>query len=407
VLQLLPTRKLTPKWTRVFIHEIPEQQEELLPKNKRRFTYLSGTLLLASLVGFILQTVSIFHPKLRLEVIYPAASWAIACLIIVFQRPAKTPKPLLVLYTSIFATQAIVLIDKFFETSRDDIPSILAFITSFIAILIILHMPLRDPNLPRDTISPAFGPPTNLLRSPEDNLTLWQFMIISWMKPLISLGNARQLNDEDVWLLSYEFQHRILHDRFRELKGSVLRRLVEANGLDLIIISVLSIIELFASTCSSCMIEQLSANSALDFSAPVLLQKILQSMEDHRAPKRAALTYAVFSLMVRLIASQSAVFSLWYGRRAYERSRGEMITMLYEKTLSRKVVSVSSKPEENGSSTNGTNGIAKHEKRPRLRKAIDYLKKPFQSKKKAPVLESTPEKSPELASMGKIMNLMR
>jgi len=76
-------------------------------------------------------------------------------------------------------------------------------------------------------------------------------MTISWMKPLISLGNARQLNDEDVWLLSYEFQHRILHDRFRELKGSVLRRLVEANGLDLIIISVLSIIELFASILSS------------------------------------------------------------------------------------------------------------------------------------------------------------
>lgn len=68
------------------------------------------------------------------------------------------------------------------------------------------------------------------------------------MKPLIDLGNARQLNDEDVWALSYEFQHRILHDRFRELKGSVLRRLVEANGLDLVIISVLSIIELFAST---------------------------------------------------------------------------------------------------------------------------------------------------------------
>lgn len=111
----------------------------------------------------------------------------------------------------------------------------------------ILHMPLRDPNLPNERIAPAFGPPTKELRSPEDNLTLWQFMTISWMKPLISLGNSRQLNDEDVWMLSYEFQHRILHDRFRELKGSVLRRLVEANGVDLLIISVLAIIELFAS----------------------------------------------------------------------------------------------------------------------------------------------------------------
>ena len=248
MLQLLPTRKVTPKWLRVFIHEIPEQQEELLPKKKRYFTFLSGTLLLASLVGFILQTVSVFRPKLRLVTIYPAASWAIACFIITLQRPAKTPKALLVLYTSIFATQAIVLTDKFFSTSREDIPAILALITSLIAILVILHMPLRDPSLPRATISPAFGPPTDKLRSPEDDLTLWQFMSVSWMKPLIDLGNARQLNDEDVWSLSYEFQHRILHDRFRELKGSVLRRLVEANGLDLVIISVLSILELFAST---------------------------------------------------------------------------------------------------------------------------------------------------------------
>lgn len=84
-----------------------------------------------------------------------------------------------------------------------------------------------------------------------------------------------------------------------------------------------------------------------------------------------------------------------------------MITMLYEKTLSRKVVSVSSKPEENSNSTNGTNGSVKSGSRSRWRKAVDYLKKPFQSKKKIPVLEGVPEKSPELASMGKIMNLMR
>ena len=90
-----------------------------------------------------------------------------------------------------------------------------------------------------------------LMRSPEDNLTLWQFMSVSWMAPLIKMGNERQLNDEDVWSLGYEFKHRGLHDEFRELKGSVLRRLLEANGLDLFIISALSIIELVASVYPS------------------------------------------------------------------------------------------------------------------------------------------------------------
>jgi len=246
-LRLLPMRKVIPKWLRTFIHEIPEEQDEFLALKRRKYTTLSGTLLAVSLLGLILQTISVFHPKLRLGMIFPAASWGISSLMIAFGRPASTPKALLVLYTSIFATQAIVLIDQFFETTRDDIPAILAFVASFGAIMTILHMPLRDPNLPNERIAPAFGPPTKELRSPEDNLTLWQFMTISWMKPLIYLGNSRQLNDEDVWMLSYEFQHRILHDRFRELKGSVLRRLIEANGVDLFIISVLAIIELFAS----------------------------------------------------------------------------------------------------------------------------------------------------------------
>lgn len=76
----------------------------------------------------------------------------------------------------------------------------------------------------------------------------------------------------------------------------------------------------------------------VDYSVPVLLQQILSSMEDIRSPNRIAMSYALLSLVVRQIAAQSAVFSYWFSRRCYERSRGEMITMLYEKTLSRKIV---------------------------------------------------------------------
>lgn len=68
------------------------------------------------------------------------------------------------------------------------------------------------------------------------------------MSPLISLGFARQLNEEDVWSLGFEFQHRRLHDKFREMKGSVVRRLLAANGIDLVFISVLGILESLAST---------------------------------------------------------------------------------------------------------------------------------------------------------------
>ena len=63
------------------------------------------------------------------------------------------------------------------------------------------------------------------------------------MSPLISVGSARQLDDKDVWSLSFEFQHKALHETFRLLKGTVVKRLLVANGIDLVIITVLATLE--------------------------------------------------------------------------------------------------------------------------------------------------------------------
>jgi hypothetical protein len=179
--------------------------------------------------------------------IYLAISWAIATLLICITRPATAPRALLLLYTSILISHSIIVVDGIPKLSLETVPFVLVPLAALGAIIIILNMPLRHPSMPSEKISPTFGPPTATLRSPEDNLTVWQYMSVSWMAPLIKVGNEKQLNDEDVWSLGYEFQHRLLHDSFRELKGTVLSRLIEANALDLIIISILSFVELFAS----------------------------------------------------------------------------------------------------------------------------------------------------------------
>ncbi|KAH6719732.1 ABC transporter-like protein [Leptodontidium sp. MPI-SDFR-AT-0119] len=387
IVQFLPLRRLTPRWLRSFAQEPELLSQRVTFVRKRYLGWNTIILFLFSIAGLGFQIWSVFWPRYSLLMVYPLAAWAVASLLIVLYRPAKTPKALLGLFCCIATSQLIVLVDGSAHVGKYDIPLILAIVAAFGAIMTILLMSLRHPLRGNEEISPAFAKPAFEMRSPEDNLTLWQFMSVSWMAPLIKMGNERQLNDEDVWSLGYEFKHRGLHDEFRELKGSVLRRLLEANGLDLFIISALSIIELVA-----------------NFSAPVLLQKILQSMEDHRAPKQAALKYALLSLIVRLVSSQSGVFTLWYGRRAYERSRGELITMLYEKTLSRKVVSVSSKAIIEVEPERIPNGHSKDTDRSRLEKVKDVVMMPFRwlggRSKKA-------EKPKDFASMGKIMNLMR
>ncbi len=154
------------------------------------------------------------------------------------------------LLTVIFGLSTIqitLLVHAHFEFRIQDIPTYLEIFTALSVITIIVRMPLRNPELPSIEISKPFGPPTHELRTPEDNMTLWQFLTVSWMSPLISLGTARQLNDEDVWSLGFEFQHRKLHDNFRELHGSVVKRLFVANGLDCVITTLLGILELVAS----------------------------------------------------------------------------------------------------------------------------------------------------------------
>ncbi len=170
----------------------------------------------------------------------------IACLLAATDRPKTAPTGLLAIIVSILIVEIALLVDARSGFQVQNVPAILKILISLSAVTIILRMPLRDPRLPNAEISKPFEQPTYQLRTPEDNMILWQSLTISWMSPLVSLASARQINDEDVWGLGFEFQHRKLHANFRELQGSVVRRLFIANGLDCVITTFLNITELVA-----------------------------------------------------------------------------------------------------------------------------------------------------------------
>ena len=175
-----------------------------------------------------------------------------------------TPFAVLAIISGTWLTQLSLVIDTLVQCGGQDAPNVIDVLTASGVIILILRMPLRNPKLSSRGISSPFDRPSHDLRSPEDNLTLWQFMTVSWMSPLISLGSARQLNEEDVWSLGREFQHRLLHDRFNELQGSVTRRLLVANGLDLVITSSLAVLESIAGTLPcSFIIAVLSTRTAV------------------------------------------------------------------------------------------------------------------------------------------------
>ncbi|KAI7091670.1 ABC bile acid transporter [Hortaea werneckii] len=398
--------KWRPAWTRPFVEEHVGPTPDFNLDQKRSWNRATILLASVSIAGFVLHLATAIHSAISgqalqrstgdranvaLAGLLPAVTWAVILGLMVAYRPKTAPISVLVLLIIQTATYAIVVADHFksFESLGVGVETTMLVLT-IACIGVVLSMPLRDPEMPSKDISQPHTESTSSLRSPEDDLSLWQFMTVSWMTPLIRIGNKRQLQDEDVWQLGYEFQHRRLHENFRQLKGTVVQRLVQANGIDLFILTMLGILELVA-----------------NFAVPVLLQQILAAMEDPSAPKSAAIRYAALSLAIRLAATQSGVFSLWFGRRCYERSRGEMITMLYEKTLGRKISFQSQEKESDSDQVDGTTSVDAQEPEVTTKrapawwtKAKQRLSSLFSNTKAVPTAE-------EPASMGKILNLMR
>lgn len=171
-----------------------------------------------------------------------------AAVVIAIRRPRSCPTSLLAYYLSVLAVKLLFVLFV-----HSPVPlKFSKFVAHYgsvsiaaAACLTILLMPLREPSLPCIKISPVGQVPSSDHRSPEDNLRLWQFLTVSWMAPLISIGRKRRLDEQDVWFLGFEFQHRRLHEKFRQLRGSVLRRVLRANGLDVFMICVIATVQMF------------------------------------------------------------------------------------------------------------------------------------------------------------------
>ncbi|KAI0143596.1 ABC transporter [Xylariaceae sp. FL1272] len=376
-----------PQWARPFAEETPPAGQV------RRWSFWTLLLLVLPFLGLAVSSWTAVSPIPNVSRIVNVAPWAASSFITVLGLPRKTPKTLLTIYVATFACGLVEMGTTYYEAHRVHILHIISQTLALVAIFVILAMPLRDPALDKADIAGSDKTPTATLRSPEDNLTLFQFMTVSWLSPLVSYGYNNQLNDKDVWLLPFEFQHKRLHLLFRDLKGSIITRLLLANGLDLFIITILGMIE-----------------TAANLAAPLLLQKLLVSVQLNSGRPDESILWALAILLLRLAAAQSGVFSLWFCRRAYERSRGEMITTVYAKTLTRKSYGQRVEEEEHAQTNGNANSDDSSEEAPllkpalmrsRFRRFLHWVRK-YRTKS---AKDEIPAQQP--ATMGKILNLMK
>lgn len=251
-----------PEWTKSFVVEFPSNVPEL-PRTKRaRFSVWVIILVTLSVIASAALVVELIPRPASLSVVLLLAGWVrvdsfkivsfnslttvqvLVSAVNVIRRPNSSPASLLAFYLSALVVHLLLVIDA------HNAAEYVAMFAAIGSIFVILLMPLRDPSLPSLDISKVGEIPTSKLRSPEDNLRLWEFLSISWMAPMISIGKKRTLHEEDVWALGFEFQHKRLHETFRQLKGSVVRRLLRANGIDISIIIGTATVETICGSCA-------------------------------------------------------------------------------------------------------------------------------------------------------------
>lgn len=245
LLRLSPLfRRLRPKWTKPFVEEYLDPKDEPQSRKNGPLSWATALFIL-SVLGVAAQAVKFRFPDIRIHAILLLLSWTGVLIFILINRPSSCPASLVAYYISVLVIEGSSIENWAMSPSLENSSHHVAILAAFASILVILMMPMRPSSLSSESISKAGSIPSHDERSPEDNLTLWQFLSVSWIAPLITIGNKQQVEESDVWLLGYQFQHRRLHEAFRVLRGTVTRRLLQANGIDVSILTLTAFIQLF------------------------------------------------------------------------------------------------------------------------------------------------------------------
>ena len=172
-----------------------------------------------------------------------------------------------------------------------------------------------------DKVASPYDAPSDTIDSPEDGTSLLSWMLVTWMNPLLWLARRQTLNEPDTWKLSPFFKHHIIFPVFKGMPGStLLRKITYFTAYDLVITSL----------CSLCI-------AFLSFSFPYFLKKILEALSSSSPELRAkAYHLALLGFLCSLLQMSLELVRQWHSRRSYERVRGALITMVFEKATRKK-----------------------------------------------------------------------
>ncbi|KAJ7062906.1 hypothetical protein C8F01DRAFT_986153 [Mycena amicta] len=255
-----------------------------------------------------------------------AGSWLYTVVRSIASPSQIAPYDLFVLYTLQTTGAGLVLGGYLFENALADVPLpskhallglgvYMAVSTAMLYLVVEMPMDVPSTRVNKEDIGKSV--------SPEDYVTLYQWITFSWVYPLVKKGTYTTLNEKDVWSMSPTMQSRPVFVKFQTIyRSTLLRRIIAANSLDItfdIIGTVTGIV--------------------FEYAGPYLLKLLLDVLDQKDASLRdkgLAHIYAALMFVCALIKAECNLQHLWVSRRTTARVRSELMAAVYDKALKRK-----------------------------------------------------------------------
>lgn len=285
--------------------------------------------------------------------------------------PSKTPYILSLVSVTMATSAGIEAYQNFVFGNGHRISSLLAALsalslaTSLVILTVCVSYPMTDV-LPSPTVAPLGSRPSHLYSSPEDAVSLWNWMTFNYINPILDRAGEGTLNEEDVWDLPPGFKHSNLFRKYLKVmeknpKMPLVWFLLQSNSQDLVIdfslklyTSVAGIVDPIAS------FDVIIHVQFAGFVPPYALSRILSSLEDRERDSHAdAYLFAFVAFVAHMTFAQLDLLQSWHSRRAYERTRGQLFCALHWKALKAKDARGKVSAEEGKGDSKGAVGIGR------------------------------------------------
>jgi hypothetical protein len=165
-------------------------------------------------------------------------------------RPLRCPISLSAYYSGVILYDFAILTGLDSPSNFLSVLYLTSFSCSILGIAVLLLMPVNPFSCDIQNIGKYGATASSEFRSPEDYISLSHWLSVSWLSPLLSVGKMRLINESDVWTLPLSFQHGPLLEGMKVLRGSLLRRLIRANAIDIVLLLVMSLVDMLCGVWS-------------------------------------------------------------------------------------------------------------------------------------------------------------